>query len=473
MKLKYHWLIFLAVAAATSLHAAEITGKVRDASGDAATVVLDGDALPAVGDSAEIYFKVPGADEEIAVASGKVVSVDAKVVKIKIEKTSGTLEKDQLARIKTGAAQATPAAKNSIVGEWVFISDKRKLTWVFKEDGTTSWAEGSQKVSGKYRVDYTKTPHQIDIEDIDLPGAGASGLYGIVEFETDGTMKMNVSEKVSTRPTAFNQYTTVFSRSQVSAGTTASTSPSPSGTAKSAAQPSIAGEWTSTAPGGGIVSFSFKEDGTLLFVVEDLQTAQSTGGKYRLDPSTQPQGIELFDFEAGDLKGQRLRGLFEFQSDGRLKLDFQKDPEAPALKEFSKEALVFSKATSPIVRPNKPAPTPYVAPGPSPDEKFFSEGQTLYERKDYDGAIAAYTKAISLNPKNAVAYNHRGICFVLKGDTDAAIADYEKAIELNPSLSEILNPLVINLRAKRSEERERNKTRTSPPEATPTATRAK
>lgn len=106
---KYCWLILLALTAASSLSAADITGKVRDASGDTATVVIDGDTLPAVGDSAEIFFKIPGADEEISVASGKVAAVDAKVVKIKIEKTTGTVEKDQLVRIKSGSTAQAPA----------------------------------------------------------------------------------------------------------------------------------------------------------------------------------------------------------------------------------------------------------------------------------------------------------------------------------------------------------------------------
>ena len=118
--LKQSWLIFLALATASSLPAAEITGKVRDSSADAATVAIDGDALPAVGDSAEIFFKVPGADEEISVASGSVAAVDAKVVKIKIEKSTGTIEKDQLARIKSGSAPTLspiPTAPRSSHGE--------------------------------------------------------------------------------------------------------------------------------------------------------------------------------------------------------------------------------------------------------------------------------------------------------------------------------------------------------------------
>lgn len=282
---KLSWLIFLAVT--SSLSAAEITGKVREASGDAATVVIDGDALPAVGDSVEIFFKIQGADEEISVASGKVAVVEAKVVKIKIDKATGTIEKDQLARIKSGITPQAAGASPS-------------------------------------------------------PAASLSGTAA-----------------------------------------TGST---------------VTGDWVSTVPGGSTISFSFKQDGELLWVMEDAETAQATRGKYQLDPSTKPQSIEMFDLEEGEVKGQRLRGIFELQTDGRLKLDFGR-PEAPTLKEFSSQALVFSKAPSPVVRPNKPAPKPFVAstpspaqvpplsPAPTPSPK--KEGGTTTEEPPHVGQMAS------------------------------------------------------------------------------------
>ena len=359
---KYGWLIFLALFGTNSLSAAENKGKVRDAGADNATVVIDGDTLPAVGDSAEIFFKLPGADEEVSVASGTVAAVEAKVVKIKIEKATGTIEKDQLARIKSGSAPQTSGAS---------------------------------------------------------PAATSS----------------------------------------------------PSGT--SAKGSSITGDWVSNLPDSFTLSISFKEDGTLLWITEDAQFAESTGGKYRVDPSTQPQSIELTDLQEGEKKGIRLRGIFEWQSDGRLKLDFARDEESPP-KEFSKQAVVFSRATSPIVRPNKPPrpkPTPYVAPITPPDEKLIEEGKDLFRRNDYDGAIKAYTKAIELNPKNANAFFWRGNCYVDKKEEAAALADYEKAQELDPTMK--LQTLIDAM--KQTQRVERELVTPSPPPATPTAspTRAK
>src|SRR4030066_90725 len=52
--------------------------------------------------------------------------------------------------------------------------------------------------------------------------------------------------------------------------------------------------------------------------------------------------------------------------------------------------------------------------------------------KDYDGAIAEFTKAIESNPKSEGAYWGRGTAYHIKGDDDRAIQDYNKAIELNP-----------------------------------------
>jgi hypothetical protein len=286
MKLpNYSWLVFLALAAANPSTAAEITGKVRDAGADNVTVVIDGEAMPAVGDTAEIYFKVPGVDEDISVASGTVASVEAKVVRIKIEKTTGTIEKDQLARIKSASSPTT---------------------------------------------------------------AGASP-----------------SPASSSSPAA---------------------SPSPT-------TPSITGDWISNLSGGGTLSLSFKADGTLLWVVAGAQNGSALG-KYRIEPSTKPPSMELFDFDEGDLKGVTLRGIFELQNDGRLKLDFVEKQHEP-LKEFSKNALVFSKATSPIVRPERkpaetrpqptspppasPSPTriePSVTPAPSPSPIAEASAET-------------------------------------------------------------------------------------------------
>jgi Tfp pilus assembly protein PilF len=53
--------------------------------------------------------------------------------------------------------------------------------------------------------------------------------------------------------------------------------------------------------------------------------------------------------------------------------------------------------------------------------------------QDWDGAIAAYTKAIKLNPTARDAFLLRGNARDDKGDFDGAIADYTQAITLSPT----------------------------------------
>ena len=494
---KYSSVIFLALAAASALSAAEITGKVRDASGDAATVVVDGDALPAVGDSVEIYFKVPGADEEISVASGKVAAVDAKVVNIKIEKSTGTIAKDQLARIKSGstpqtlaaspspvASPSTQATKSSpISGDWVGARAQDKLSCSFKDDGTFLLiAEAKDRgvtLRGKYRVDPTSQPNRVDLFEINPPTESGDAMSGIFELQADGSLKLDLSDEYRKKSgQGFTSSAIVFSKAtsaivappEKKAADTGPKPIAPDASASGTATPgtSIIGDWVGAAP-DGTVSFSFKEDGSMLWEVEGEKYAQAAHAKYRNDLSKQPHTIELFEIDrAADPKGENAQGIFELQSDGRLKLDFAKGSGAPLLKEFSKDALVLSKATSPFVRSNKPpfpAATPYVAPVTPPDKKLVEEGNDLYHRKDYDGAIKLYTKAIELNPKNADAFFWRGNCFFDKNDQSASIADYEKALELDPTMK-----LKTLIDAMKQTQRVDGELSESPAPATPTAT---
>ncbi|MBI2900173.1 MAG: tetratricopeptide repeat protein, partial [Planctomycetes bacterium] len=49
-----------------------------------------------------------------------------------------------------------------------------------------------------------------------------------------------------------------------------------------------------------------------------------------------------------------------------------------------------------------------------------------------DAAIADYTQAIEIDPRNLFAYNNRGVARSVQGRIDDAIADYTKAIEIDP-----------------------------------------
>ena len=58
-------------------------------------------------------------------------------------------------------------------------------------------------------------------------------------------------------------------------------------------------------------------------------------------------------------------------------------------------------------------------------------GLSHAEKGDHDKAIADFTEAIRLDPKDAAVYSLRGLSYAAKGDHDKAIADYTEAIRLN------------------------------------------
>lgn len=64
-------------------------------------------------------------------------------------------------------------------------------------------------------------------------------------------------------------------------------------------------------------------------------------------------------------------------------------------------------------------------------------GNQKHRDKDYDGAIADFTKAINLGGNlpdmlRAGPYINRGLAYADKGDLNAALADLNKAIKLQP-----------------------------------------
>src|SRR5213593_2795105 len=50
----------------------------------------------------------------------------------------------------------------------------------------------------------------------------------------------------------------------------------------------------------------------------------------------------------------------------------------------------------------------------------------------YSSALADFSKAIEVSPKDEVAYRERGMTAVMQNQFDAALPDFDKAIELKP-----------------------------------------
>ena len=80
-------------------------------------------------------------------------------------------------------------------------------------------------------------------------------------------------------------------------------------------------------------------------------------------------------------------------------------------------------------------PSAPVATGPKADD-FYIQGGDKSQKGDYQGAIAAYSQALVLNPNYAEAYNNRGITRSDLGDKKGAIADYNEALRINPNSAE-------------------------------------
>jgi tetratricopeptide (TPR) repeat protein len=86
---------------AASASAIDIPGVVKSSTRQYATVLTESDSLPAPGDKAEIYFKLPGSDIEISVATGHVYEITGPNIMVQIDNATGSVAKNQLVRINS------------------------------------------------------------------------------------------------------------------------------------------------------------------------------------------------------------------------------------------------------------------------------------------------------------------------------------------------------------------------------------
>src|SRR5262245_65847149 len=74
-------------------------------------------------------------------------------------------------------------------------------------------------------------------------------------------------------------------------------------------------------------------------------------------------------------------------------------------------------------------------------EEANERGFSHAEKGDHDKAIADFTEAIRLDPKNATACYSRALSYDLKGDHDKAIADFTEAIRPEPKIAAAYLPI--------------------------------
>jgi tetratricopeptide (TPR) repeat protein len=72
-------------------------------------------------------------------------------------------------------------------------------------------------------------------------------------------------------------------------------------------------------------------------------------------------------------------------------------------------------------------------------EKYMQEGFNRFQQQDYDGAIACYQKAIKLQPRASAAYNMMGMAYRFKYNKlgvpefrQKEMAAFQKAVEIDP-----------------------------------------
>jgi tetratricopeptide (TPR) repeat protein len=124
------------------------------------------------------------------------------------------------------------------------------------------------------------------------------------------------------------------------------------------------------------------------------------------------EAIRLYTkaIKSGELAGEQLKRVYKGRGYG---WDYKGD--------YDKAIADFSKA---------------IEIDPKDATTYYSRGCVWGQKGDYDKAIADYTKAIEIDPKVTGAYVNRGNAWSYKGNYDKAIADYSKAIEIDPKVAQ-------------------------------------
>jgi Flp pilus assembly protein TadD len=60
----------------------------------------------------------------------------------------------------------------------------------------------------------------------------------------------------------------------------------------------------------------------------------------------------------------------------------------------------------------------------------------LLDEQQFDGALEELSRAVAMNPQNALAFNNRGVALAALGEEPAAAADFEHALALDPHFAE-------------------------------------
>jgi Flp pilus assembly protein TadD len=67
-----------------------------------------------------------------------------------------------------------------------------------------------------------------------------------------------------------------------------------------------------------------------------------------------------------------------------------------------------------------------------PELEALARGQAALREENFDKAVAEFTEAIRLDPKDFLGYRYRGFAYASTKQWDNAIADFSELIRLDP-----------------------------------------
>ena len=112
------------------------------------------------------------------------------------------------------------------------------------------------------------------------------------------------------------------------------------------------------------------------------------------------------------------------------------------------QSSVNSETTSLFVEFNTELPPLYSQKIPAPTyQDWFKEGNTNYDRKDYEKAIACYDQAIRLDPHLPGVWCNKGMALCRLEKYQVAIIAFDKSLELDPHYERALKSKSEALRA--------------------------
>ncbi len=149
---------------------------------------------------------------------------------------------------------------------------------------------------------------------------------------------------------------------------------------------------------------------------EALQLVESSLQQYKGEPALLGLGKQL----AGDLKWQK-------RAEAWRKI-------AAKAREFIGKGRLGIWASICILMAGLSGGVWYFSPGLRA-EVHKKLGLALYDKHDWDGAIAEYRQVLRLKPDYAEAHYDLGRALARKGDSEGAIAEFREAIRLKPGLA--------------------------------------